>query len=78
MFDTTKVQNSIQLMTEILICLVLVQTSYLPEAAHLGLHYPDKYNYVDVFDFNVWYHKSSKVNSNQDLDSYLIIAGPEE
>ena len=50
--------------------------SYLPEVAHLGLHYQDKY--MLMFDFNVWYHRNSKVNTTHDLDSYLISAGPDE
>ena len=35
---------------------MLVQMSNLSEAAHLGLHYPDKY--MLMFDFNIGYHKS--------------------
>ena len=58
MFDTTEIQKSIQRMTYILIWLVLAQMSYLHEAAHLGLHYQDKY--MLTFDFNVWYHKKFK------------------
>ena len=51
-----------QLMTMILIWLVLAQMSNPPEAAHLGLHYPDKY--MLTFDFNVWYHKMFKSQYN--------------
>ena len=40
---------------------MLVQMSNLSEAAHLGLHYPDKYM---IFDFNVWYHKKFKSQYN--------------
>ena len=61
--------------------------SYLPETAHLGLHYPDKY--IDVLFqclipqkvqklIQLITTKSSKVNSTHDLDSYLISAGPDE
>ena len=50
--------------------------SSLPEAAHLGPHYLDKY--MLMFDFNFDTKKSSKVNSTHDLDSYLISAGPDE
>ena len=50
--------------------------SNLPEAAHLGLHYPDKY--LLMFDFNFDNKKSSKVNSTHDLDSFFISAGPDE
>ena len=54
----------------------MAQMSNLPEAAHLGLHYPDKYmlKLIPIFDAK----KGSKVNTTHDLDSYLISAGPDE
>ena len=39
-------------MTYILIWLVMAQMSNLPEAAQMGLHYPDRY--MLMFYFNVW------------------------
>ena len=62
MYDTTKSSevNTTHDLDSYLIS--MAQMSYLPEAAYLGLHYPDKY--MLTFDFNVWYHKKFKGQYN--------------